>query len=131
MGRISEGDGDPRHGTMNGYVNLRCRCGECRAANATYYREGRGRLRRDEYLARVHAERRAVIDGLVPMADVTRQIGIDKSTASRRIRSGLITNVIKFNGRYYMKPDDARALIDACRQHNELYGTLYGTRGAA
>ena len=28
--------GDPRHGTVNGYVNLGCRCDECRAARAAY-----------------------------------------------------------------------------------------------
>lgn len=27
------GDGDSRHGTRNGYVNLRCRCEDCRSAN--------------------------------------------------------------------------------------------------
>lgn len=27
---------DPRHGTVNGYVNLGCRCDECYAANAAY-----------------------------------------------------------------------------------------------
>lgn len=27
---------DPRHGTINGYTNLMCRCGRCRTANATY-----------------------------------------------------------------------------------------------
>ncbi len=26
--------GDPRHGTANGYTNLRCRCPDCQAANA-------------------------------------------------------------------------------------------------
>lgn len=34
--------GDPRHGTANGYNNLKCRCGRCRAAWAAkwgdYYR---------------------------------------------------------------------------------------------
>jgi hypothetical protein len=30
--------GDPRHGTHNGYANLRCRCEACRAANAEFYR---------------------------------------------------------------------------------------------
>lgn len=30
---------DPRHGTQNGYVNLRCRCDRCRAANTDYCRE--------------------------------------------------------------------------------------------
>jgi hypothetical protein len=41
--RIVSGDGDPRHGTMNGYHNLRCRCEICRAAWADYCR-GRGDL---------------------------------------------------------------------------------------
>lgn len=31
-GRIVPGDGDVRHGTTNGYKNLRCRCAECRRA---------------------------------------------------------------------------------------------------
>lgn len=30
---------DPRHGTQNGYANLRCRCGRCRVANTSYCRE--------------------------------------------------------------------------------------------
>ncbi len=30
MGMIQEGDGDPRHGTVNGYSNLKCRCEACR-----------------------------------------------------------------------------------------------------
>jgi hypothetical protein len=29
---------DPRHGTLNGYINLECRCTACRAANAAYQR---------------------------------------------------------------------------------------------
>ena len=28
---------DPRHGTQNGYNNLRCRCSECREAWRVYY----------------------------------------------------------------------------------------------
>jgi hypothetical protein len=32
MGRIEPGDGDPRHGSLNAYNNLRCRCDECREA---------------------------------------------------------------------------------------------------
>lgn len=31
--RIFEGDGDPRHGSLNGYINLGCRCPPCTAAN--------------------------------------------------------------------------------------------------
>jgi len=30
---------DPRHGTQNGYANLRCRCDRCRAANTDYCRD--------------------------------------------------------------------------------------------
>ena len=33
---IEEGDGDPRHGTNNGYQNLRCRCRPCTDAFAAY-----------------------------------------------------------------------------------------------
>jgi hypothetical protein len=38
MGRrtISPGDGDPAHGTPNGYSNLRCHCDECKRAWADY-----------------------------------------------------------------------------------------------
>lgn len=35
--RIQPGDGDPRHGTQNGYTNLKCRCQFCRDAWATYH----------------------------------------------------------------------------------------------
>lgn len=34
--RITPGDGDPRHGTTNGYSNLRCRCQPCRDAHTAY-----------------------------------------------------------------------------------------------
>lgn len=33
---ITPGDGDPRHGTSNGYNNLDCRCVECQSAWAAY-----------------------------------------------------------------------------------------------
>jgi hypothetical protein len=33
---IAPGDGDPRHGTTNGYTNLACRCQDCRNAWAVY-----------------------------------------------------------------------------------------------
>lgn len=35
---IQPGDGDPRHGTSNGYNNLKCRCPECTTAWAVYFR---------------------------------------------------------------------------------------------
>lgn len=40
---------DPRHGTANGYGNLRCRCDRCREAN---------RVAQAEYMKRVRAEGR-------------------------------------------------------------------------
>ena len=40
--RIREGDGDPRHGSLNGYINSRCRCQPCRDAQAAYQRAYRG-----------------------------------------------------------------------------------------
>lgn len=36
---------DPRHGTINGYSNYQCRCGDCRAANAAVSAARRARLR--------------------------------------------------------------------------------------
>ncbi len=35
--------GDHRHGTGNGYINLGCRCDECREAYADWMREARAR----------------------------------------------------------------------------------------
>lgn len=32
---------DPRHGTSNGYGNLRCRCDACRTARTDYFREAK------------------------------------------------------------------------------------------
>ena len=32
---------DPRHGTRNGYMNLRCRCTACKAAHVVYQRKER------------------------------------------------------------------------------------------
>ena len=42
--RIYPGDGDPRHGTLNGYNHLTCRCDDCRTAPRQYQR---GRRRAD------------------------------------------------------------------------------------
>jgi hypothetical protein len=39
--RIIPGDGDPRHGTTNGYSNLSCRCVSCRGAFAGATRRAR------------------------------------------------------------------------------------------
>jgi hypothetical protein len=37
--RITFELGDPRHGTMNGYINLSCRCGDCKYAQQLDYRK--------------------------------------------------------------------------------------------
>jgi hypothetical protein len=42
---IHPGDGDPRHGSDNGYSNLRCRCQQCRQAWARTYQKRRQRKR--------------------------------------------------------------------------------------
>jgi hypothetical protein len=44
---IRPGDGDPRHGTLGGYTNHRCRCPECREANRIHCVE--------EYIPRIRA----------------------------------------------------------------------------
>lgn len=49
---IAPGDGDPRHGTPNGYTNYACRCPDCRGANAAQHRGLK--LRRDPARAPVH-----------------------------------------------------------------------------
>lgn len=42
---IEPGDGDPRHGTPNGYNNLRCRCRACQDAWAAEVRDYQVRRR--------------------------------------------------------------------------------------
>lgn len=57
--RIREGDGDPRHGTYNGYNNLKCR-GECCRSAA---RRHSGDVPLKIHLARVHAAAQVVNHG--------------------------------------------------------------------
>lgn len=52
--KIVEGDGDPRHGSTNGYRNHGCRCPECTAAASATQREY---MHADPERARRHAER--------------------------------------------------------------------------
>lgn len=40
---ITPGDGDKRHGTPNGYNNLKCRCARCTAAVREYWTGWRAR----------------------------------------------------------------------------------------
>ncbi len=39
--RMRPDDGNPRHGTVNGYNNVRCRCDDCRDAWAKYVQRRR------------------------------------------------------------------------------------------
>lgn len=52
---------DHRHGTENGYGNLRCRCEACRAAHATYFREGPGRQSVTRYRRRNSRSARLIL----------------------------------------------------------------------
>lgn len=54
--RIYPGDGDPRHGTPNGYRNLGCHCDDCKAANA---KEQHRYMHADPVRLQRHAERMA------------------------------------------------------------------------
>lgn len=70
MGSVIEGRDDPRHGTVNGYINLRCRCDECREAWRVYEpaRLSRERWRRRQGMqpmkyGRTHGIRATYKDG--------------------------------------------------------------------
>lgn len=45
---------DPRHGTVNGYTNLACRCDPCKAANTAEVEKGRQRRMAKPIPAHVH-----------------------------------------------------------------------------
>jgi hypothetical protein len=47
---------DPRHGTANGYSNLKCRCDGCTAAWRDYHREW---MNADPARLKAHARRQA------------------------------------------------------------------------
>jgi len=51
---IKPGDGDDRHGTLNGYTNHACRCDLCREANRVAHAEY---MDGNEEQRRKHAER--------------------------------------------------------------------------
>jgi hypothetical protein len=60
---------DPRHGTLNGYANLGCRCDQCRAANTDYCRAYQHRAGRHK----PYAEWLASVEGChVPHGTETR-----------------------------------------------------------
>jgi len=55
---ITAGDGDPRHGTYNGYTNHNCHCGPCRRANAEYQLEYMARTPEQREKSRLREQRR-------------------------------------------------------------------------
>jgi hypothetical protein len=44
LDRIVPGDGDSRHGSLNGYANLGCRCDACRSAARQYEASRRSKV---------------------------------------------------------------------------------------
>ncbi len=72
--RIAPGDGDPRHGTRNGYVNLGCRGADCTAAKSAYDRaHGLGQQRRNKVGNRLMVTCWCeAVQVAVPAADVRR-----------------------------------------------------------
>ncbi len=58
--QIVAGDGDPRHGTANGYTNLGCHCTECKAAHARNHRDW---MRAHPARLAAHAERERIKRG--------------------------------------------------------------------
>lgn len=88
--------GDPRHGTMNGYVNGRCRCKSCRAARAAYQRDWRARRAAGFYLP-LEDPRHGTINGAdhfgcrcEPCREARR-----KAERERRLRRGLVVRLYR------------------------------------
>lgn len=73
---------DPRHGTINGYNNLKCRCDRCRAANTEAVRKWREE-RPDLYQARrVRAKANRIPRG-VP-GDMRQRLADERAALSLR-----------------------------------------------
>lgn len=54
--RIYPGDGDARHGTTNGYFNLRCRCADCRASFSSRKGEEAARRKTEAVKSMIRAD---------------------------------------------------------------------------
>jgi len=83
---------DPRHGTVNGYRNLACRCAECRAASTTYLRDYRqlgrsgavDKRRRDTASVLVELGRKLISAGEIPkLIDIARLSGYSDQAVRR------------------------------------------------
>jgi hypothetical protein len=84
------GDGDPRHGSTNGYVNLHCRCTDCRKAWAQEYLEARdrraARLKLDPTLA-VHGRASTYTNWKCRCEPCTKANNADKLKREQRKRA--------------------------------------------
>lgn len=103
---------DPRHGSANGYGNLRCRCDRCTAAWAVYHGnymhahpEQREKHRDRGRTGTWGAPVAYLADGYRTDTGVARLLGVNKTTL-RRMTGGIVTP----KGRRLWSPDDVRNL---------------------
>ena len=73
---------DPRHGTLNGYCNLACRCEMCRGANRERHREYIQRVRSLGRILGTHGSSAAYESGC--RCEACRKANTAKSRARRR-----------------------------------------------
>jgi hypothetical protein len=94
LNMIQPGDGDPRHGTFNGYSNQRCRCELCREANSNRMKEYRStNLRRYGTVNKIQPgdgdPRHGTINGYTAHAcrcDLCKAVGKEYGKRYRRIK---------------------------------------------
>jgi hypothetical protein len=68
---------DPRHGTANGYSNLKCRCAPCTAAWAEYHRQW---VSRKPASRREHRRRERLRRGMTEAAEQRLERRFQKRT---------------------------------------------------
>jgi DNA-binding transcriptional regulator YiaG len=112
---IRPGDGDPRHGTTNGYGNLACRCRDCCAANTAAmrkYNERRFAQRRAER-AREHERQLATQGPVVPSTGVAARFGCHVRYIDERHPSGKLPRIAIGRMRYIRVADIEAAIAEA------------------
>lgn len=77
--------GDPRHGTVNGYGNLACRCLACRRAATKQHREYLARVRTEGRVLSEHGTETAYASGC--RCDVCREAHNKRSREYKRRRT--------------------------------------------
>lgn len=91
---MEPGDGDPRHGTQNGYLNLECRCDACRESNtasqAEYVRthpeqaeRKRNRMNELRQRRRAEAEQEALAADIARV-EAERAAWVERESARKR-----------------------------------------------